>query len=90
MTLQSFSDLPVGMSESEVVHSAGAPDTIRKCKDGSIEYEYVERIRAGNRDIETRYYIFCIQDGKVVSKKIRQGSPSPYEFDSFDMQTTER
>lgn len=90
MTMQRFSDVPIGTTESEVVKSAGTPDMIRKCSDGSVEYEYVERIRAGNRDIETRYYIFTIQDDKVVSKKIKQSSPSPYEYDSFEMQTTKR
>ncbi|MBI3508239.1 MAG: hypothetical protein HY069_01195 [Chlamydiia bacterium] len=90
MTMQSFADVPIGASESEIVSTSGQPDTIRKMKDGTVEYEYVERIKAADRDIETRFYIFVLKDNKVTAKKIRQASPSPATFDSFEMQTTKR
>ena len=88
MTMQSFADVPIGSTEKQVIAAAGTPDTIREHPDGTVEYEYVERIKAGSRDIETRYYIFVIKDDKVTSKKIKQSSPAPYDFDSFEMQTT--
>lgn len=88
MTMQTFADVPIGATKSDVLTAAGQPDTIRKAPDGTVEYEYVERIKAGSRDIETRYYIFVIKDDKVAAKRVKQSSPTPYTFDSFDMQTT--
>lgn len=88
MTMQTFADVPIGATQSQVVATAGQPDNIRKASDGTVEYEYVEKIKAGNRDIETRYYIFVLKNDVVTAKKIKQSSPSPYTFDSFEMQTT--
>ena len=89
MTMNSFSDIPIGVSSAEVVTTYGEPYAINKKSDGSIEYEYIERIKAGTRNMEERRYILVIKDGKVVSKEIKQNSPSPYYFDSYEMQTTQ-
>ncbi|MDE3045748.1 MAG: outer membrane protein assembly factor BamE [Verrucomicrobiota bacterium] len=94
MTLNSFSDIPLGATKDEVVASVGKPDLVKKHSDGSIEYEYVERVKIGARDVEERRYLIKLKDGKVVSKKIKGKSedipyPTPYVFDSYEMQTTQ-
>ena len=89
MTMNSFHDIPLGASSSEVIASAGEPYKIHKKKDGTVEYEYIERIKAGGRDLEERRYIIVLKDGKVVSKHVKESSPSPYLFDSYEMQTTQ-
>lgn len=89
MTMNSFSDIPIGSSSADVVIHYGQPSHIHKKGDGCVEYEYVERIKAGGRNIEERRYILVIKDGKVVSKEIKQSSPPPYTFDSYEMQTTQ-
>lgn len=89
MTMNSFQDISIGATSSEVVAFAGEPSRIHKKKNGVVEYEYVERIKAGGRDLQERRYIIVLKDGKVVSKYVKGSSPSPYLFDSYDMQTTQ-
>lgn len=89
MTMNSFYDIPVGASKEEVLAAAGKPFAIRNLEDGSVEYEYIERFKAGGRNINERHYIIVMKDGKVVSKRVKQDSPPPYTFDSYEMQTTQ-
>ena len=89
VTMQSFYEIPVGASTSEVIAAAGEPYAIHKKEDGSMEYEYVERFKVGERYTEERHFFLLIKDGKVVSKRTKQTSPTPYTFDSYDMQTTQ-
>jgi outer membrane protein assembly factor BamE (lipoprotein component of BamABCDE complex) len=92
VTMDTFSDIPVGATTSEVVACAGTPYSIRKCEDGTVEYEYIERIKIGDRDAEERHYFLLIKNGQVVSKRVKQSGPIPYylnSFDSYQMQTTQ-
>lgn len=73
----------------EVVAALGEPFAIYDRSDGTVEYEYVERIKIGARDAEERRYFIVIKDGVVISKRVKQSSPLPYGFDSYDMQTTQ-
>lgn len=87
-TLNSFYDVPVGATQEEVVASLGKPIAIHKKADGSIEYEYIERFKTGGRTANERHYYILMKDGKVISKRVKQDSPLPYGFDSYEMQTT--
>ena len=90
MTMESFQEIPIGSSEEEVVASAGKPYAVHKKGDGTLEYEYIERFRGtGNRNIQERHYYLLVKDGKVTSKRVQVATPTPYTFDSFDMQTTQ-
>jgi hypothetical protein len=89
VTMQAFYEIPVGTSVSEVIATAGQPYAIHEKEDGSVEYEYIERFKVGSRYTEDRHLFLLIKDGKVVSKRVQQGSPAPYTFDSYDMQTTQ-
>lgn len=90
MNLSSFNEIELGESSSHVVSSVGQPYAIKHKEDGTIEYEYIEKIKAGGRDLEDRHYYLTIKDGKVVNKKIIYGSPAPYLYDSYEMQTSQR
>lgn len=90
MTMEAFSDIPIGTASSEVIISHGQPYAIHKKDDGTIEYEYIERIKAGHRVLEERHYVLVVQEGKVVSKHVKQSSPLPFYFDSYQMQTTQQ
>jgi len=90
MNLSSFNEIELGESSSEVVSSAGQPYSIKEKEDGCVEYEYIERIKAGGRELEDRHYFLTIKEGKVVNKKVVYGSPAPYLYDSYDMQTSQR
>jgi hypothetical protein len=89
MTMNAFYDIPIGSSESELVATAGKPYSISRTDDGVVEYEYIERVKAGARDLEERRYVLVLKDGKVVSKYVKGSTPSPYLFDSYEMQTTQ-
>jgi hypothetical protein len=92
VTMQEFYDVPIGTSTTEAVASLGEPYAIYKKDDGTVEYEYIERIKIGNRDAEERHYFLVIKDGQVVSKRVKQSGPIPYylrNFDSYEMQTTQ-
>jgi outer membrane protein assembly factor BamE (lipoprotein component of BamABCDE complex) len=92
MTMDSFDFVEIGASKEEVIEKAGTPYSISKKPDGSEEYEYIERIKVGNRNLETRRYLITVKEGKVVSKKVDTSTPLPYyleSFDSYDMQTSQ-
>jgi len=89
VTMDSFQDVPVGASSSEVVEMLGEPYAIHKKSDGAMEYEYIERLSAGSRDFRERHYFLLLKDDRVVSRRVQFGAPAPYHFDSYEMQTTQ-
>ncbi len=88
-TMNAFQDVPIGATQQEVVNALGKPVRTKTRDDGSVEYEYVERIKIGGRNAEERTYCIVIKDGKVVSKEVKAGTPTPWTFDSYEMQTTQ-
>lgn len=89
VTMSSFYEIPIGATQEEVASLVGKPYSTRTLPDGSVEYEYIERFKAGGRDINERHYYLVVKDGKVVSKSVDQRSPLPYGFDSYEMQTSQ-
>ena len=89
MTMNSFYDIPIGASSSEIIAEVGEPYQIHNYSDGSVEYEYIERLNAGVRNFEECHYYLLLKDDRVVSKRMKQITPPPYRFDSYDMQTTQ-
>lgn len=89
MTMNGFHDICLGQTSSQVIAAIGEPYSIVSMDDGSVEYEYIERIKVGYRDLEERRYIIVLRDGVVVYKKVKMSSPLPYGFDSYEMQTTQ-
>jgi hypothetical protein len=89
VTMDAFYSVDSASTEKQVVQTLGEPHQVTKLSDGSLQYEYYERIRIGNRTAETRRYVFVLKDGIVVSKHVDQASPPPYWFDSYQMQTTQ-
>ncbi|MBS0626022.1 MAG: hypothetical protein JSS32_08235 [Verrucomicrobia bacterium] len=89
MTMNSFYEIPVGASSSDIVQQVGPPYAIHKKSDGTVEYEYIERINASARNLEERHYYIILKDDRVVSKRVKHTSPPAYTFDSYEMQTTQ-
>ena len=89
MTRNTFYEIPLGSSSTELVQQAGEPYAIHEKEEGGTEYEYIERIRISPIQWEERRYFLLIKDGKVISKRVEQNSPPPTMYDSYDMQTTQ-
>lgn len=89
VTMDAYYSVDSASTEKQVVAALGPPFHVTKLDDGSTQYEYVERIRVGNRTAEMRRYFFVLRDGIVVSKRLEQMSPPQYWFDSLQMQTTQ-
>jgi outer membrane protein assembly factor BamE (lipoprotein component of BamABCDE complex) len=89
MTMNTYHDVSIGSTQEEVIATMGKPISTKTLPDGSIQYEYVERIKVGGRNLEERRYHIILKDGKVVSKEMKYGEPPAYKFDSYEMQTTQ-
>lgn len=87
--MDAFYEIDLSVTTPEVVAALGQPYAIHNKEDGVVEYEYIERIKIGGRDAEERRYYILIKDGVVISKRVKQSSPLPYGFDSYEMQTTQ-
>ncbi len=89
VTMDAFHGIDLSTPTPQVVATLGQPYAIYHKGDGTIEYEYIERIKIGGRDAEERRYYILMRDGVVISKRVKQSSPLPYGFDSYEMQTTQ-
>lgn len=86
MTMESYSDLPVGISSDELVKERGDPYTVTRSGENEI-YEYIERISAFDRVIMIRHYFFTVRDGRIIEKQVKE--EKPYVFrDSYELQTS--
>lgn len=90
MAPTAFYDVPVGATREEVVASCGEPFAVHRKSDGTTEYEYIEKLNIGARNVSERHFFIIMKDGKVVSKRVQTEQARPYGFDSYDMQTTQQ
>lgn len=90
-SIQSFEEVPMGATQAEVREFIGDPISEKKLPDGSIEYVYVERFKAGNRNLFMRRYYIVMKDGVVVSKRVEERQPEPFRagVNSYHLQTTQ-
>lgn len=88
-SMDAFYSVDFSSTEQEVVAALGKPYAVARKEDGTVEYEYIERIKVGGRMEESRRYFIIMKDGIVISKRVKQTSPPAYWFDSYDMQTTQ-
>ncbi len=88
-SMHAFYEVPIGATKPELVSLVGEPFSVKENSDGTVEYEYIERLHEGDRTLEERRYVITMKDGRVVSKTIKQTSPPGYLFDSYQMQTTD-
>lgn len=90
VSMDSFYQVELDASKTQVVDQLGKPYAIRSFTDGSIEYEYIEKIKIGARDVQERRYFITLKNGQVVSKRVETAIPLPYGYDSYEMQTTQQ
>lgn len=76
MTYAEYVELPVGTTITQV----GQPYAIHKKKDGTEEYEYIERIDSGNNIVAENHYFLIVREGKVVGKRMSREKPPAYDL----------
>jgi len=84
MTLQSYQETHVGMTEELLLKTYGYPLNITVKNSGVKIYEYVERFQMGATDVtivEVRRYFFYIKEGKVISKQMSIRNQPAYQLE---------
>ena len=80
MTYSDFNNVEMGASITKIETDIGKPYAIHTKKDGTKEYEYIERMDAGNNVVAENHYFLLIQDGKVVGKYMNRERPPAYDL----------
>ncbi len=78
MTKEEYDSISVGTSIATVRAEAGEPYAVRILGEGVEEYEYVERISLGARDIAENHYFLTISNGRVIGKRMEYKTPPAY------------
>jgi len=78
MTKEQFEEVCVGNSVASIRGEAGEPYSVRIVGEGVEEYEYVERISLGSRDIAENHYFLTVSNGRVIGKRMEQRRPPSY------------
>jgi len=81
MTRSDFDNIDLGTPVSEIVQKYGDPVKIKDNKNGTMSYEYIERLPIGEQTVQENNYSIIIRDGRVVSKRYNQELPQ--EFDEL-------
>jgi hypothetical protein len=79
MTRNNFDDIEIGTPVNQVVKKYGDPYLIRKQKDGTVIYRYIERYPIGSETVEENKYDLVIKNGDVVSKRYNYELPPAYD-----------
>lgn len=80
MTYSRYDQVETGASIEEVESRMGKPYAVHQKKDGSSEYEYVERINAGDDLVAENHYFLIVQDGKVMGKYMTRERAPAYDL----------
>jgi hypothetical protein len=80
MTYDEFDHVELGTSIATIKSEIGEPYAIHNKKGGAQEYEYIERIDAGNNLAAENHYFLIVQDGKVTGKYMRRERPPAYDL----------
>ena len=76
----SFDDVQMGSPVADFEKQVGSPYKVRKLPDGSLDYEYIERIFMGEEVIEENHYYLRIKNGRIVAKRMNQEIPPAYDL----------
>ena len=89
VSMDRYQDVSLGFTTNDLEERFGKPYATHNKSNGSVEYEYIERITTADRVLFFRHYFFVIQDGKVVSKRMVSDKEVPLDDrNSFDLQTS--
>ncbi len=80
MTNTNYDEIQTGTPISVVKAEVGEPYAVHNKKDGSQEYEYIERISVGNSIAAENHYFLIVKDGHVIGKYMKRERPPAYDL----------
>ena len=80
ITREGYNDLMLGSPASELTQKFGPPYSINKVSGGGEEYEYIEKIEAGNELIYENHYFFIVVNGQVMRKREKRELRPAYDL----------
>ncbi len=75
----SFDDIRVGTPLADYEQKIGKPYKVRRLPNGSLDYEYIEKIFMGEEIIEENHYYLRVRNGLVIAKRMNQELPTAYD-----------
>lgn len=80
MTYSEYSSLETGMTVDQMEEKLGKPYAIHERKDGTQEYEYIERIDGGAGITSENHYFLIVKKGNVIGKYMTRKQSPPYDL----------
>lgn len=80
MTRETFDNIDLGTTVAQVRTEAGEPYAVYSLSGDKEEYEYIERIKMGNRLVSENHYFLVISNGQVISKRSTSEQPPAYNI----------
>ncbi len=80
MTYTEFDAIQMGTPIAELRSEIGKPYAIHHKEADTEEYEYVERIDAGNSLFAENHYFLIVNEGKIIGKYMTRASPPAYDL----------
>ena len=82
MTYPSYQEVEPGQGAQELIEKYGKPYEMKTLASGRQEFLYIEHVSLGRLQELMREYVFTIEDGRVVAKKMTETKTSPVQFTS--------
>ncbi len=80
MSHQTYDSIKSGMSVADLTKEVGKPYAMHSKEDGSVEYEYIERIDNGISVVAENHYFIIVQGDEVVGKYMTSETPPAYDL----------
>ena len=80
MTLEDYHSIPIGQNISDVQVQMGRPYEVKNLYENKEEYIYIERFSVGEGREYFRKYIFVVEQGKIIDKKLKEESSLPIQI----------
>lgn len=80
ITYSEYTSVEAGMTLEQMEEKLGKPYAIHDRKDGSQEYEYIERIDGGSGVASENHYFLIVNKGVVTGKYVTRKQSPPYDL----------
>ena len=74
-----FNDIQIGMPISRVISAYGEPYAVYDVGDGTVKFEFVERISMNNELVYENHYYLTVTNDRVVGKCFKEENRPPFD-----------